>query len=141
MWSYLNKHWFAAYLACTALCSITLFYVPLHLVLGIPPTKLLEPYGAFCLVSLPTARGIYWAQPILVNKDDARPLYLVMSLYAAFLYVLVVFYGETLGFFDQGNSARNYLLAVSFGLFPPWVGYYLWRKFIRPKKNFPLKEE
>ena len=126
MLDYLNRQWFAGYLVCIALCSITLFYIPLHLGLGIPLARLVQPYGIFCLLSLPMTRGIYWAQPLL-KQGRSAPICLVMSLYGAAFFVSSVYYGTKLGFFEPEALTRNYSMAVVAGLGLPWLGPFLHR--------------
>ncbi len=127
MWDFLNRNWVAGYVSTMAICSITLFYLPLHLVLGIALPNLYQPYAVFCVISLPMSKGVYWAQPLL-KEGRTRPIYLVMSLYMVAFLVSSVYFGTDFGFFDPDQLARNYFLAALFGFGAPWAGYYLHRK-------------
>lgn len=133
-WVYFNRNWLAAYLLIMPIGSITIFFLPLHVLLGISVRKLLPAFGVFCLIGLPLARGVYWAQP-QIKQGRIRPLYTVMSLYIGTFFLLSVFFGTTWGYFDAAHWLRNTILAATVGFGFPWLGYFLRRKDFEGKQR------
>jgi hypothetical protein len=131
---YLNRHWLVASLAILPILAVTLFYLPLHLGLGVPVHKLYAPFLIFCLIEPSFCRAIYWAQPILVRTGDTRPLYLVTCLYAAVFLLGGAFFGTRFGFFDAANLTRNCIVAAILGLSVGPLGYYA-NRWIFPRKK------
>jgi hypothetical protein len=134
MWDYLSRHWIVASLALLPILWVTLFYLPLHVVLGVPVSKLYAPFAVFCLGEPPFTRAIYWAQRISVEEGDTRPLYVVACLYFAMFFLGAAFFGTRLGFFDATNLARNCILAVFLGLSLGPLGYYA-NRWIFPRNS------
>jgi hypothetical protein len=137
--NYLNRHWFVSSLAFLPILAVTLFYLPLHIFLGIPISKLYIPFAIFCPIEIATWRAIYWAQPILARTGDTRPLYLVMSLYAAVMFLGVAFFGTSFGFFSAAKLMRNCAIATLLGLSSGPIGFYA-NRWLFFRKNRLLQE-